>query len=414
MNGGWPVLWLKLKILGRKITKVIMLPVFLPVILIIRLISPWLMFRIGIINDHIGHFAGNTELYLCERDTGVNVPKQSQIDLWYHGGSNYNRQLDRMWKRKLTIIKPTFFLPLLYEEMNLFSGCKPHLLGNNWAGTRDVNNFLERFPAHLSFLAEEEQQGKVGLKAMGIPDGASFVCLCARDNAYRDKVFPGEHNRHADYRNSTIANYVLAAQTLARLGYYIIRMGAAVKDPMPISHPMIIDYATNGMRSDFMDIYLSANCNFFISTGTGIDAVAMIFRRPYAYVNLVPLENAHTWALHHVFIPKKHWITTESRFMTFREIFKSGAGQFGTTDQYLKHGIELVENSPDEILDIALEMESRLNGTWQTNEEDEKLQSLFWEIFPRSICQFTGRPLHGKVRARIGAAFLRQNKTLLE
>ncbi|MGP8281861.1 MAG: TIGR04372 family glycosyltransferase [Desulfomonilaceae bacterium] len=408
------MLWRKLRILAQKGTKIILLPLFLPVILIIRLISPWLICRIGIINDHIGHFAGNTELYLCERDAGINIPEKPYIDIWCHGGSNYNQQLDRMWKRKLTIIKPNFFIPLLYEKMNLFSGCKSHLIGNNWAGTRDVNNLLERFPAHLSFLDEEEQQGKDGLKAVGIVDGAPFVCLCVRDSAYREKIYPGENHRQADYRDSMIGNYVPAAQALVQRGYHVIRMGAIVKDPIPTSHKMIIDYATNGMRSNFMDIYISANCNFFISTGTGIDAVAMIFRRPYAYVNLVPLENAHTWALKHVFIPKKHWITTERRFMTFREIFKSGAGQFGATEQYVEHGIELIENTPEEILDVTLEMESRLNGTWQNNEEDEELQRLFWEIFPRSICHYTSKPLHGKVRARLGANFLRQNKSWLD
>lgn len=54
-----------------------------------------------------------------------------------------------------------------------------------------------------------------------------------------------------------IGNYVSAAQLLVRRGYHIIPMGAIVEECLPVSHPMIIDYATNGMR-DFMDIYLSA------------------------------------------------------------------------------------------------------------------------------------------------------------
>lgn len=414
-EGGWSVFWLKLRILGRKTTEVILLPVFLPVIAVIRLISPWLIFRIGIMVDSIGHFAANTELYLCELDAGINTPKKPYIDLWCLGGSNYNQQLNRMWKRKLIITSPNFLVPLLYREMNLFPGCEPHLLGTNWAGPRDVNNLLGCSTPHLSFLPEEEQQGKAGLKALGIPDGAPFVCLCVRDSAYRDKVFPGERNRHTDYRNSMIANHVSASQSLAKLGYHIIRMGAVVKDPMPISHRMIIDYATNGMRSDFMDIYLSAKCSFFISTGTGIDQVAAIFRRPYMYVNLVPIEDAHTWSRCHIFIPKKHFLVRARRFMTFREIFESGAGQFGFTFQYEENGIELIENTPEEIVDVTLEMENRLNGTWQTSEEDEELQKRFWDVFPtKAICLYRKTPLHGAVRARIGTKFLRQNKELLE
>jgi hypothetical protein len=51
-------------------------------------------------------------------------------------------------------------------------------------------------------------------------------------------------------------------------------------------------------------------------------------------------------------------------------------------------------------------MEARLDNLWSENKEDEKLQKRFWELFPRS-------ELHGKIRSRIGAAFLRQNIDLL-
>ena len=40
-----------------------------------------------------------------------------------------------------------------------------------------------------------------------------------------------------------------------------------------------------------MDIYLSAKCNFFISTGSGLDGVSTIFRRPIAYIGHVPFGN---------------------------------------------------------------------------------------------------------------------------
>jgi hypothetical protein len=58
-------------------------------------------------------------------------------------------------------------------------------------------------------------------------------------------------------------------------------------------------------------------------------------------------------------------------------------------------------------MDVAVEMDERLKGTWQTNEEDEELQRLFWAIFPKS-------ELHGEILSRIGAGFLRQNRELLE
>ena len=93
--------------------------------------------------------------------------------------------------------------------------------------------------------------------------------------------------------------------------------------------------------------------------------------------------------------------------MTFTEIFKSGAGKLLHTEQYEKLQIELIENTPEEIADATLEMHERLNGTWETNEEDEELQKRFWEMLPKS-------ELHGEFRARIGTEFLRQNQELLD
>lgn len=93
--------------------------------------------------------------------------------------------------------------------------------------------------------------------------------------------------------------------------------------------------------------------------------------------------------------------------MTFKEIYESGAGRFLRTEQYEELGIELIENTPDEILDVSMEMHQRLNCTWETTGEDEVLQKRFWDMFPKS-------ELHGEFRARIGAEFLRQNSALLD
>ena len=70
-------------------------------------------------------------------------------------------------------------------------------------------------------------------------------------------------------------------------------------------------------------------------------------------------------------------------------------------------GITLVENTPDEIRDVVIEMEERLKGTWKTTKEDEILQRKFWSLYKSS-------ELHGKIYSRIGADFLRTYQALLD
>jgi putative glycosyltransferase (TIGR04372 family) len=108
-----------------------------------------------------------------------------------------------------------------------------------------------------------------------------------------------------------------------------------------------------------------------------------------------------------LFIPKKMWLIRKHRFMTFSEIFESGVGRFTRSEQYEEYGLEVVENTPDEIMDIAIEMDELLNGTCKATQEDEELQRRFWDIFPNS-------KLCGEIKTRIGAKFLRDNRELLE
>ncbi len=232
--------------------------------LIIRLIRPWLLVRIGaLISSRIGHFAANTELYLCERDAGINVPNQRHIDVFFMGSKPVcNQQLAVMWYRLLRVW-PALILAPIARINRLVPGGKLHEIGNNTQSDRDVHNLLDQFPPHLKFTTEEETRGEAGLASMGIPIGAPFVCLTVRDSAYlAAHLVHGNSDKfnYHNYRDNDVQNYVLAAETLADRGFFVIRMGVKIHSAINSAHPKVIDYATNGMRSDFMDIYLGAKC----------------------------------------------------------------------------------------------------------------------------------------------------------
>ena len=98
--------------------------------------------------------------------------------------------------------------------------------------------------------------------------------------------------------------------------------------------------------------------------------------------------------------------------MTFQEIIDSGAGHFMRAEQFEEADIKLVDNTPEEIKAVALEMAQRIEGVNATNPfwiaGQESAQEAFWRTFPRSMSQYNNRPLHGEIRMRIGAKFLKQ------
>ena len=409
--------------LFRKVKRVfqilLKLPLYIlavPVVFVLRLIKPWLLVRFGLlISSRIGHFAANTELYLCERDAGINVPKQRYVDLFYfQHGPTCNQQLTIMWKRVLRVW-PSWILAPIIRVNRLMPGGSFHEIPNNTQSDRDVHNLLDRSSPHLEFTSEEEARGESRMQAMGILPGSPFVCLIVRDRAYLDQHISDRDWGYHNYRDSNIQNYIEAAEALADRGYFVIRMGVKVLEPMQTAHPRVIDYATNGMRSEFMDIYLGATCDFCISVSTGYDAVPLIFRRPIVYVNMVPLGYLFTFRLQCLGITKHHYLETEHRELVLSEIFRLDVGFCLETSGYESKGVKLIENTPEEIRDVVIEMDERLNDTWQTHLDDEALQCRFWKIFPTdAVAGKRGRPLHGEIRARFGAHFLRNNREWLQ
>jgi len=406
-------------IILRKLKLALYLPSYIlaiPAVLVIRLIKPWLLVRIGsLMSSRIGHFAANTELYLCEQSAGINKPAQRYIDIFYMAYKPIcNLQLATMWKR-LLYIWPEYFLAPVAKLNHLIPNNELHEVGNNTQHDRDVHNLLDRFPSHLQFTDEEILLGENGLRKMGIPSGIPFVCLIVRDNGYLSEYLNKKDIVYHNYRDSKIQNYVLAAEELVNRGYFVIRMGIHVHETIKSTHKRIIDYATNGMRSDFMDIYLGAKCEFCISTGTGWDEIPEMLRRPMVYVNLVPISYLHTFRAEFLSITKKHVLKESQRVLTLQEIFAYGLDLSLHTSDYELKGVQLVENTPEEIRDIAIEMADRINGSWQPHDDDEKLQKLFWEILPaNTVSAYNGKPLHGEIRSRFGANFLRNNRDWLK
>jgi len=103
-----------------------------------------------------------------------------------------------------------------------------------------------------------------------------------------------------------------------------------------------------------------------------------------------------------------------NRELTLREIFDCGAGFCASSSEYEAKGIQLIENTPEEIRDLAVEMVERLSGTWRPQEVDEDLQCKFWEVFPTDAKTADGQPLHGEIRSRFGADSLRNNQDWLQ
>lgn len=379
---------------------ILVVTVLMPIVIVlVKILEPIVKVRIGkLTDDRIGHLAFDTDLYFRRQKMGKKVWRGFCILL---SEQVANQQLITMIKRQACVLNHQLFLKL-YKAAYAWMP-----KAGIWAYLPcDYNAFEEhrRVSPQLYFTAEEKAKGRQQLSNMKIGENDSFVCIHARDKSYL-KFNKGDQNwsRH-DYRDGDIMSCLPAANYLAAQGIFVLRMGHTVEQALKPSDERIIDYASE-YRSDFMDIYLAGNCKFFLGDTAGLHCVALALGAPVAAANWVPLR----YALPRegdIFIFKKLWNIGEKRFLTFPEIIKFGIDSWLSSEQYVKAGIEVVNNTADEILALTEEMNTRLDKTWVTMPEDEELQQRYRTLFPKGHYSY-GFP------SRIGTEFLRQNQELL-
>jgi len=83
-------------------------------------------------------------------------------------------------RKRVLRIWPSWLFVHIARANKMLPGGSIHDIGNNKQNDRDVCNLMDQFPPHLKFTEEEERRGEEGLRNMGIPAGAPFVCLAVR------------------------------------------------------------------------------------------------------------------------------------------------------------------------------------------------------------------------------------------
>ena len=381
------------------------LPMFLlalPLVLLMRIIRPIIWIRLIPVSERIGHGLGNTDVYLLERRAGL-YPSRA-VDVFYPDRPwKCNRQMIKMWKKVIPLYDWVYWIAWADKEI---PGYGPHHYVPVF-NDRDVKGLSNDTPPPVSFSRQEEDRGARLLRDMGIPAGSTIVCFHGRDAAYQEALAPNnDYSRH-DSRDVDTNSYIPAIKALVSRGYYCIRMGNVVKQPFLWQDPHVIDYATSRWRSDFADWYLISRCHFFIGNSCGVDAMAVFYRKQRVVLNMIPIKITDCWTPSNLFIYKKLWSIQEKRFLTFREMLNSEVGYYLNSILFKQNGLEIVNNTPEEVVDVIVEKDERMRGIWKTNDEYEELQRRFWALYPHDR-------MNQVFKARVGSKFLLQNRELLD
>jgi putative glycosyltransferase (TIGR04372 family) len=244
----------------------------------------------------------------------------------------------------------------------------------------------------LTLKDEDQKRGQECLERLGVPAGAWFAAVHVR----------GGREKERSARDADITTYRLAMEEIVARGGWVIRMGDQSMEPL---HPMphVVDYALSDLRRDWMDVFLWARCRFFIGCLSGPLMVPFTFGVPGVIANWSSLAT-RLWFKQDIYIFKLHWSVAEARYLSIAEVSSSALAS-AESSKYLKEkGIKLIDNTPEEIRDLVVEMMDRLDGKLNYTEEDERMQKKFNQV---SISNSNGE------NSRAGRDFLRKWANLL-
>ena len=236
-----------------------------------------------------------------------------------------------------------------------------------------------------------------------------YVCMGLPDKIYYERKLETEHpiSLSSDLYTSfpDWESYYASAEILIKLGHEVLRMGQFVEKPMPQSrNPGIIDYAGD-FRTEFGDVWLLANCKFaFAGNGTGFYWISSAMNKPVVLTDL-PSPQKTSYGPNDLFLPLLAWSRSEKKLRPFSWIIDNR--EWATNRIHIEGDIEIVKNTSEEITEVVLEMNQRLDGTWVESDEDKDLQSRF-SALRASIPKWQVQE-----GVRIGADFLRRYQHLL-
>jgi len=374
----------------------------IPVVLLIRLIRPIVIVRLGtFFSNRIGHFVADSAHQFVKLDTNI-------IELYWLDNSTCNKQWSKMVKRNL----PVYWWVKYVDIWNKYlPGGDIHSRPLSVNDSRDLYGLLDKHQGEmLKFIPEEEKKAKEWLKKQGWRDGDSFVCLLVRDSEYLDSenVDPEQNWDYHSFRNSDVNTYVEAMEWLSEQGVWVIRMGKAMSKRISTKKSRIIDYAFCPNRNDLLDIWLFANCNLCISTGSGIDYVSDVYRKPLLFLNYLPLNDMVSWS-NSINYPKHLKWSDSDNLLTLKECLEH---QFCSTKEYEEAGIDIMDLTSIEIKLVVQECWARLEDSFVETYNDINQQNQFWKTMRESTL-FKKQHDFIHPKARLASTFLRNNPNFL-
>ena len=380
--------------------------IFFPIVYFLLFLKKVCNIRFGLLDlSRIGHATSFSMNYLIEKK----VENSSYIDILFctHNVSN------NFIKKKLT--KKIFFIDFFFFY-KIISYFYKYILKRDFDDIKfNINSLSQNHLTDklINFDKEEENLVKNELSKLNINPQEKWICIHNRDDAYLNLTFPKRDWSYHNYRNFPINDLSKVCKRMIENGYTVIRVGNIVKEPIDFKHSKLIDYHLLKNKSELLESYFLTNAHLYFGSDSGIFNLAMVNKIPFCFVNFPSITNMvkyYNWnSVPFIFKLRKN---KENKIMSLSKVFESQLDNIFILDDFKKKGIQLVNNSPDDIADLFSEINQSDKSKEEhiQNTEDKYLEKKFWEIF-ESCSKIDNFP---KIKPKIGKKFLKNHSYILQ
>lgn len=394
---------------AKAITKSILQVPAVLVLAVLRILRPLIRVELLVVAfNRFGHMALEPENFLSRRfaeqkETGSGNRFPKVIQLWSFGPQRlqYNRSIVKKWKEVLWV-PPSWCVDSLVHAGEKLPWLRLESPASSIFLSGDA---FDDSHSHLSFSEDEISDCRAELGKLGIDADKPIVCLIVREGGYHTLHGETEHQVY-EYRNFEVSSFHLTAKSLVSRGYQVVRMGTGIEKPFGIEIDGVFDYALSPYRSEFLDIYLAANCRFAVSTLTGLDCVCLAFRRPVCYVDIAAYNGF-------LFGTKlAHWSPAElqrdGRRLTLREIVASDVMWIKKPDDILRNKIRWIRSTPQEFEHLVSGFVDLYESDFKMSDSDHALSLRANEIIETGMGE-RGTRTFGQINAQLNPVFLRNH-----
>lgn len=358
----------------------------------------------------IGHFSLPVEIFLCEIfKKKVDAKK---IYIWFPNRKVTNNFLYKKWS-ELIFIGPRIIFEKIFYISNKFNFIGKLFLSeyrqwtkNDYWQTVDIHNVLENSKPRIIFSTKEEELGQKFLRSINFKKD-EYVCFFSRTSDYRSVMSNSPDDEPPSIRNSSIYTQIKGIENICKKGFSAIRMSKYdLNNPLNTKNSRIYDYAYSNKKSDFLDIYLTFNCSYMISTMSGIDLVPKINRKKVLLINYADIPVLYQLSYTPILLPKKIIDRSSKELISYNEVFKKNLLHAHITKEQLNNlGYDYLDNSETEIFNAINEMHMHVVN--KNSLKNSSLNEKFWNLYEK---------YYSKKRPKntfISNSFLKENSELL-